>query len=62
MRLTQINIDSLLDHHKLRPLHTISEVFPDPPEDGHFYLVVVQPGGECGVFSWAVLPLMFHAA
>jgi hypothetical protein len=61
-RLAQINLDSLLDRHKLRPLHAISEVFPDPPEDGHLYLVVVQPDGKCGVFSWAMLPLMFHSA
>jgi hypothetical protein len=61
--LAQINLNSLPDHLKLRSLHGISQVFPDPPEDGHIYLVVVQPGGECGVFVWVhVLPLMCHSA
>jgi hypothetical protein len=60
--LAQINLDSLPDRCKLRSLHAISEVFPDPLEDRHLYLVVVQPGGKCGVFSWAMLPLMFHSA
>jgi hypothetical protein len=60
--LAQINLDSLPDHDKLRSLRAISQVFLDPPEDGHLYLVVMQPGGECGVFAWDVPPLMFHSA
>jgi hypothetical protein len=61
MRLQHINLDSLPDRHKLRSLHAISKVFPDPPEDDHLYLVVVQPCGKCGLFACAMLPLMFHA-
>lgn len=61
IRLANTNLDTLPDRDKLRSLHGISQVFPDLPEDGRFYLVIVQPGGEYWLSMWAALPLMFHS-
>ena len=47
--LEHIDPDSLKDSDTLRSLHHLSQVFPDPPEDGHIYLIVVQQSCECGL-------------
>ena len=51
MFLAQTNLGSLLDRDKLRSMGVISQVFPDPPKDGHLHLVIMQPGGECALFT-----------
>jgi acyl carrier protein len=45
--LSNINLDSLKGN-ELRSMHRLSQVFPDPPTDGHLHIIIIKlPGGEC---------------
>lgn len=56
LHLQQMNRDSLRDRDKLPSLRSLSEVFPDAPEGGHVYVIIVVPGGEYRLpIMWTVL-------